>query len=87
MVDGAIRVDRVTLARVAKTLLSPRSPTHRTDRSRDRDREGSRDRCACKNSQLSIPSEGHFISFMSSPIGDKLNYDCSVKRFKKRGLK
>ena len=29
-VDGAIRVDRVTFARVAKTLLGPRSPTHRT---------------------------------------------------------
>ena len=30
-----IRVDRVTLAHVAKTLLGPRSPTHRTDRARD----------------------------------------------------
>ena len=51
-VDGAISVDRVTLASVAKTLLGPRSPTHRTDRARDRDREGSRNRCACKNSLM-----------------------------------
>ena len=51
-VDGPIRVDQVTFARVAKTLLGPRSPTHCTDRARDQDREGSRDRCACKNSVI-----------------------------------
>ena len=49
-VDGPIRVDQVTFARVAKTLLGPLSPTHRTDRARDR--EGSRYRCACKNSVI-----------------------------------
>ncbi|KAI0221013.1 hypothetical protein LSAT2_027562 [Lamellibrachia satsuma] len=40
---GLISMHRVTLAHVAKALLGPRSPTHRhrTDRARNRDREGS----------------------------------------------
>ena len=45
-----IRVGRVMLARGTKTLLGPRSRTHRTNRARDR--EGSRDRCACKKSRM-----------------------------------
>ena len=35
-------VDRVTLARVAKSLLGPRSPTHRTDRARSKSGRESR---------------------------------------------